>query len=62
MKKIFKNQIKNENNNKIFNSNSKPNNLYPLSCKNSKNNGHILRKYIQKEMIRNSSYQIIKKE
>ena len=49
-----------KNSNKIFNSNSKPNNLYPLSCKNSKNNGHIVRKYIQKEMIRNSSSQNIK--
>ena len=50
-----------KNNNKIFNSNSKPNNLYPLSCKNAKNsNGQIVRKYIQKEMIRNSSSQNIK--
>ena len=50
-----------KNNNKIFNSNSKHNNLYPLSCKNSKNNnGQIVRKYIQKEMIRNSSSQNIK--
>lgn len=55
-----KSGIKAKNANKIFNSNSKPNNLYPLSCKNSKNNGHIVRKYIQKEMIRNSSSQNIK--
>ena len=57
-----KSDNKMKNSNKIFNSNSKTNNLYPLSCKNSKNNGHIVRKYIQKEMIRNSSYQNIKKE
>ena len=57
-----KSDNKMKNSSKIFNSNSKTNNLYPLSCKNSKNNGHIVRKYIQKEMIRNSSYQNIKKE
>ena len=47
------------NNNKIFNLNSKTNNIYPLSCKNSKN-GQIVRRYIQKEFNRNSSSQNIK--
>ena len=46
--------------NNIFNTNSKHNNLYPLSCKNSKNNGQIVKKYIQKEIIRNGSSTIIK--
>ena len=50
-------------NNQLFYSNSKTNNLYPLSCKNSKNNnGQIVRKYIKKEMIKNSSYHNIKAE
>ena len=58
--KFQKSGSKVKNHNKIFNSNSKHNNLYPLSCKNSKNNGQIVRKYIQKEMIRNGSTQNIK--
>ena len=49
-------------NKNLYNTNSKPNNLYPLSCKNDKNNGNIVRKYIQKEMIRNSSLHNIKGE
>ena len=34
--------------------------MNPLSCKNSKNNEIIVRKYIQKEFNRNSSAQNIR--
>ena len=59
---LHKSSNKIKNNNKLFNSNSKHNNLYPLSYKNPKNNGQIVRKYIQKELIRNASSKTIKGE
>ena len=56
--KYYKSGTKNKNFSKLMN--PKPNFISPLSCKNSKNNNQIIRKYIQKENNRNNSCQIIK--
>ena len=56
--KYYKSGSKNKNFSKLMN--PKPNFISPLSCKNSKNNRQIIRKYIQKENNRNNSCQIIK--
>ena len=56
--KYYKSGSKNKNFSKLMN--PKPNFISPLSCKNSKNNRQIIRKYIKKENNRNNSCQIIK--
>ena len=54
-KYLYKSDSKNNENNKLLSSNSKYS-IYPLTSKNSGNNdGHIVRKYIQKEFEKNSS-------
>ena len=59
-KYLYKTDSKNFENNKLLSPNSKFN-IYPLTSKNSGNNeGHIVRKYIQKEFEKNSSTQFFR--
>ena len=56
-KNLYKSDSKKDENNKLLISNPRYN-FYPLTSKNSGNNeGHIVRKYIQKEFEKNSSTQ-----